>query len=148
MPGQTERPTLDYAIVCDDVRLEVGDKISLMGLFDAIAVQSFPTVQSRLAVVAAWMDVRGEVKSEIQLVDPSGSLLRSLGVALLQQKGKRKGARHITVALNVPFKTAGIYQIKFYLDEQLVRSIDLPVESVGTPQSGFRRMGGKLSDLG
>ena len=54
---------------------------------------------------------------------------------------KRKGARHISVALNVPFKTAGIYQIKFYLNEELVRFIDLPVESVGTPQSGFGRMG-------
>jgi hypothetical protein len=149
MPGQTERPTLDYAVVCEDVRFEVGDKISLMGLFDAIAVQgSFPTVHPRLAVVAAYIGVHEEVKSEIQLVDPGGSLLRSLGLAHIQRQTKRKGARHIAVALNVPFKTSGIYQVKFYLDGELVRSISLPVESVGTPPTGFARLGGKLSDMG
>lgn len=142
MPGQTEKPTLDYAIVCEDVRFEAGDKISLMGLFDAIAVQgSFPTVHPRLAVVVAYTGVREEVKSEIQLVDPGGSLLRSLGVAHIQQQTKRKGARHIAVALNVPFKASGIYQIKFYLDEELVRSIGVPVESSATPQTGFGKLG-------
>ena len=148
MSGQTERPTLDYAIVCDDVRYEVGDKISLMGVFDSIKLQSFPTVHPRLSVVAAWMDVHGVVKSEIQLVDPSGNLLRQLGVASLEQKGFRKGARHIAVALNVPFKAPGIYQIKIYLDDMVVRSIPIPVESVGTPPTGFARLGGKLSDMG
>ncbi len=145
MPGQTERPTLDYAIVCDDVRFERDDKISLMGLFDAIKLQSLPAVHPRLAVVAAWMDVHGVVKSEIQLVDPSGNLLRQLGVASLEQKGFRKGARHIAVALNVPFKTPGIYQIQFYLDGELVRSIGLPIESGGT-RPVFGKMGGRIVD--
>jgi hypothetical protein len=147
MPVQTGKPTLDYAVVCDDVRFETGDKISLMGVFDAIKLQSFPTVNARLAVVAAWMDVPGEVKSEIELFDPNGSLLRQLGVARIQQKGARKGARHIAVALNVPFKTPGIYQIKIILDGEVVRSIPIPVESVGTPPTGFARLGGKLSDM-
>jgi hypothetical protein len=146
MPGQTERPTLDYAVVCDDVRFETGDKISLMGVFDAIKLQSFPTVNARLAVVAAWMDVPGEVKSEIELVDPFGNVLRQLGAARIQQKGARKGARHIAVALNIPFNTPGIYQIRIILDGKAVRNIPIPVESVSTPAKPFSNMG-KLSDM-
>src|SRR6266849_1562902 len=90
MPGQAERPTLDYAIVCDDVRFEVGDKISLMGVFDAINVQSFPTVHPRLSVVAAWAGLRGEAISEIELVDPSGSLIGRLGVAISRRQLKKR----------------------------------------------------------
>jgi uncharacterized protein DUF6941 len=132
MPGQAERPTLDYAIVCDDVRFEVGDKISLMGVFDAINVQSFPTVHPRLSVVAAWAGLRGEAISEIELVDPSGSLIGRLGVANLRETGEKKGARHIAVTYNVPFKTPGIHAIKIYLNKELVRTIPFPIRSVGT----------------
>jgi hypothetical protein len=142
------RPTLDYAVVCDDVRYEVGDKISLMGVFDAIQIQSFPAVHPRLSVVVAWMNVPGEVKSEIQLADPDGSLIGRLGVAHIQQKGARKGARHIAVSLNVPFKAPGNYQIKISLDGELIRSILLPVGSNETPKPGFSRLGGKLSEMG
>jgi len=144
MPGQTERATLDYAVVCDDVRFEVGDKISLMGVFDSINVQSFPTVHPRLAVVAAWAGLRGEAQSEIQLVDPSGSLLANMGVANLKETGEKKGARHIAVTLNVPFKTPGTYEVRIYLDRQLAKSIPLPIRRAGTPPTGF----GRLGDLG
>jgi hypothetical protein len=130
MPGQTERPTLDYAIVCDDVRFEVGDKISLMGVFDAISVQSFPTVHPRLSVVVAWAGLRGEAVSEIHLVDPSGIGSGRLGVANIRETTGKKGARHISVNYNVPFKTPGTYEIKIYLNGQLVRSIPFPVRSL------------------
>jgi hypothetical protein len=141
MPGQNERPALDYAVVCDDIRFEVTDKISLMGLFDAISVQSFPTVHPRLSVVAAWLALRGEAISEIELVDPSGTLIGQLGVANIKETADKKGARHIAVSYNVPFKTPGIYEIRIYLNRELVRSIPFPVRSAGPPQTGFNRLG-------
>lgn len=143
MPGLIERPTLEYAVVCDDIRFEMADKISLMGLFDSINVQSFPTVHPRLSVVAAWAGLRGEAVSEIHLVDPSGNVIGRLGVAHLKETGEKKGARHIAVTYNVPFQTPGTHEIKIYLNSELIRSIPFPVRSVGTSQTGFSSLGTK-----
>jgi hypothetical protein len=143
VPGEWQKPELDYAVVCDDVRFEVGDRISLMGLFDAIAVQSFPTTHPRLAVVVAWAGLRGEAKSEIDLVDPTGTTLGKLGVANLKESGEKKGARHIAVTYNVPFRGPGTHQVKIYLNGELIRSIPLPVRLAGTSQAGFGRIGSR-----
>ena len=48
---------LAYTIFCDDVRLEVGNKLSLMGVFHQILVQHFPVTVMKFAVVTQW---RGE----------------------------------------------------------------------------------------
>lgn len=143
VPGEWRQPELDYAVVCDDVRFEVGERISLMGLFDAIALQHFPTTHPRLAVVAAWLGLRGEAQSEIELVDPTGTVLGKLGVANLKETGEKKGARHIAVSYNVPFKTPGIHQVRIYLNKELIRSIALPVRLAETSQAGFGRIGSR-----
>lgn len=105
MPEQNERPALDYAVVCDDIRFEVADEISLMGLFDAISVQSFPTVHPRLSVVAAWTGLRCEAVWEIELVDPSGTVMGRLGVANIKETADKRGLVtsrfHITCRSNL-----------------------------------------------
>lgn len=143
VPGEYRKAELDYAVVCDDVRFEVSDRISLMGLFDAIVVQNFPASHPRLAVVAAWLGFRGEARSEIELVDPNGTVLGKLGVANLKETGEKKGARHIAISFNVTFKVAGIHAVKIYLNRELVRSIPLPVRLAQTSQGGFGRMGSR-----
>jgi len=141
VPGATRKPDLEYAVVCDDVRFEVGDRISLMGLFDSINAQTFPTVHPRLSVVVAWAGLVGEAQSEIMLFDPAGGVLGRLGVAKLKETGEKKGARHIAVTYNVTFRTPGVHQVRIYLDKELVRSIPLPVRRTETPQTGFGRVG-------
>ena len=42
---------LAYTIFCDDVRLEVGNKLSLMGVFHQILVQHVPVTVMKFAVV-------------------------------------------------------------------------------------------------
>src|ERR671912_226477 len=53
----TKTARLVYLIFCDDVRLEVGNKLSLMGVFHQIVVQQFPVTVMKFAVVSQW---RGE----------------------------------------------------------------------------------------
>lgn len=127
------KPNLDWAIVCDDVRSEVGEKISLMGLFDTIWTQAFPTFHPRLAVVASWGGGPGDFKSEILLASPTGEVIQPMGVAPIKLV-KGKSARHIAITLNVQFKTEGIHQVKVLLNNSLYRSIPLPVQKLGKPQ--------------
>src|SRR5258707_13490839 len=48
---------LVYTLFCDDVRLEVGNKLSYMGVFQNIVVPQLPVWLPKLAVVNHW---RGE----------------------------------------------------------------------------------------
>jgi len=127
-------PSLDWTIICDDVRAEVGDKISLMGLFDSIYAQTFPALHPRLAVVASYSGGPGDFKSELLLVGPTGEVIQPMGVATLKLTGQRKSHRHIAITLNAQFKSEGIYQIKVLLDNNLLRSIPLPVQKIGRTQ--------------
>ena len=60
-PTQQQEPEqkleLLYTLFCDDVRLEVGNKLSYMGVFQSIMVPQLPVWLPKLAVVNHW---RGE----------------------------------------------------------------------------------------
>ena len=45
---------LVYTLFCDDVRLEVGNKLSYMGAFQSIIVPQLPVWLPKLAVVNHW----------------------------------------------------------------------------------------------
>lgn len=128
------KPHLDWIIVCDDVRAEVGDKISLMGLFDTIYSQVFPAVHPRLAIVASWSGVPGDYQSTIEIVSPTGELVQPAAVGPMKIPGHGKVARHVVVSLNVPFKSEGDHQIKISLDEVPCGSAVLKVQKVPKPQ--------------
>ena len=51
---QTETLNLIYTLLCDDVRLEMGNKISLMGVFQNIMVEKLPISLIKFAVVNHW----------------------------------------------------------------------------------------------
>ena len=48
---------LVYSILCDDVRLELGNKLSLMGIFENVFLPSFPAMVLNFAVVNHWVGV-------------------------------------------------------------------------------------------
>src|SRR5260370_13712907 len=54
---QEQKLDLVYTLFCDDVRLEVGNKLSYMGVFQNIVVPQLPVWLPKLAVVNHW---RGE----------------------------------------------------------------------------------------
>ena len=43
-----------YTLFCDDVRLEAGNKLSFMGVFQNIMVQQMPVSLIKFAVVNHW----------------------------------------------------------------------------------------------
>src|SRR4030095_3885358 len=68
---ESKEPKLEllYTIFCDDVRLEVGNKLSLMGVFQNVVVERLPVSIFKFAVVNHW---RGEGKylSEVRILSP------------------------------------------------------------------------------
>src|ERR1044072_534635 len=56
-----------YTIFCDDVRLEVGNKLSFMGVFQNIMVQQVPVSLIKFAVVNHWQG-QGSYLSEVRIL--------------------------------------------------------------------------------
>ena len=68
---QKETPELEliYTLFCDDVRLEAGNKLSFMGVFQNIMVQQMPVSLIKFAVVNHWRG-EGAHLSEVRILSP------------------------------------------------------------------------------
>ena len=69
--AQTENSNLKllFTIFCDDVRLEAGNKLSFMGVFQNIMVQQLPVTLIKFAVVNHWRG-EGAHLSEVRILTP------------------------------------------------------------------------------
>ena len=133
--GNEGGPRLAYTIFCDDVRLEVGNKLSLMGVFHQILVQHFPVTVMKFAVVTQW---RGEGRhlSEVRilsedrqhpvvLAEPSPFEIAGGGVA-----------NNISFFFNVHFPAPGRYWVQTLINSNLADEQELTiilVDNNGTP---------------
>src|SRR4030088_1889919 len=66
---QEQKLELMYTLFCDDVRLEVGNKLSYMGVFQNIVVPQLPVWLPKLAVVNHWRG-QGAHLSEVRILMP------------------------------------------------------------------------------
>jgi hypothetical protein len=119
---------LVYSIVCDDVRVEMGNKLSLMGVFENIFFTAFPSVLLKFSVVNHWHGV-GEYETQVRLLypdkrecvvsQPSKFLIESLGYA-----------DNVTFFTNVAFDRSGTYTIQTFIDGKAVAESPLYVHLV------------------
>src|ERR1044072_556532 len=71
MSEQTDatKLSLDYTILCEDVRLEINHRLSLMGLFYAIQVPQLPITLLKLVILNHWSG-EGQYLSEVRILTP------------------------------------------------------------------------------
>lgn len=62
---------LVYSITCDDVRVEMGNKLSLMGIFENLFFASFPSALLKLSVANHWVGV-GDFETQVRVLAPDG----------------------------------------------------------------------------
>ncbi len=67
--NKDEKLELLYTLFCDDVRLEAGNKLSFMGVFQNIMVQQLPVSLIKFAVVNHWRG-EGTHLSEVRILTP------------------------------------------------------------------------------
>ena len=65
---------LIYSIICDDVRIEMGNKLSLMGLFENVFFPAFPSTLLKFAIVNHWIGVgQFETHVKVLVTGPEGT---------------------------------------------------------------------------
>ena len=114
---QEQKLELVYTLFCDDVRLEVGNKLSYMGVFQNIVVPQLPVWLPKLAVVNHWRG-DGSHLSEVRILMPDRqqALVASQPSPFEIVHGS---ADNISFFVNVTFPIAGEYRVQTLIDSNL-----------------------------
>ena len=122
----TENLQLIYTLLCDDVRLEMGNKISLMGVFQNIMVERLPVSLIKFAVVNHWRG-EGRHQTEVRIMSPD-----KVNVMVSSQQTGIELAPggftdNVSFFVNVVFPTAGTYWIQTFADKIMLEEFPLIV---------------------
>jgi hypothetical protein len=115
---QTPKLQLTYTLFCDDVRLEVGNKISLMGVFHQVVVQHFPVTLLKFAVVSQWRG-EGPHLSEVRILTPDRRHPLVLAEPSPFEVTPGGVANNISFFFNVEFPAPGTYRVQTLIDSTL-----------------------------
>jgi len=133
--GDEGKLRLSYTIFCDDVRLEVGNKLSLMGVFHQIMVQHFPVTVMKFAVVTQWRGA-GRHLSEVRILTADGQRAVVLAEPSPFEVVHGGVANNISFFFNVEFPAPGTYRVQTLIDSSLADEQELTlvhVQANGTP---------------
>ncbi|MGI9165243.1 MAG: DUF6941 family protein [Pyrinomonadaceae bacterium] len=113
-----EKLELLYTLFCDDVRLEVGNKLSFMGVFQNIMVQQLPVSLIKFAVVNHWRG-EGVHLSEVRIltIDRKQPVVVSQPTRFEITPGGF--ADNVSFFVNVTFPTAGQYWVQTLVNSNL-----------------------------
>lgn len=121
-----ENLRLVYTLLCDDVRLEMGNKISLMGVFQNIMVEKLPVSLIKFAVVNHWRG-EGQHQTEVRIVAPDRNELVVTSQPTSLELATGGFTDNVSFFVNVVFPTAGTYWIQTFADSMLLEEVPLIV---------------------
>ena len=134
---QAAAPRLSYTIFCDDVRLEVGNKLSLMGVFREIVVQHFPVTIMKFAVVSQWRGA-GRHLSEVRITTEDRQQMLVLSDPAPFEIMAGGVANNVSFFFNVVFPAPGLYRVQTLIDSTLADEQELALfqlDPTGAPFS-------------
>jgi hypothetical protein len=122
---------LVYSIICDDVRIEMGNKLSLMGLFENIFFQTFPSTLLKFAIVNHWVGV-GQFETHVKILGPDRRevVVSAPSKFSIENNGY---ADNVTFFTNVTFERSGSHIVQIHIDGNIAAERQLYVHHVPAP---------------
>ena len=133
--NQTNKLELAYTIFCDDVRLEVGNKLTLVGVFQNMLVQQLPVSLIKFAVVNHWRG-EGRYLSEVRILSPDKK--QAVVVSEPAPFEMAQGGGHsdnVSFFVNVTFHTPGEYWVQTLINSTLFDEQPLLIMDARTAQT-------------
>jgi hypothetical protein len=110
---------LVFTILCEDVRVEVGPKLSLMGVIpNIITVQQFPVSLFKFAVVSRWRG-QGTYLSEVRIVSPDRQQHLMVSQPTRFEIANDGFAENINFFFHLAFPSPGQYWVQTLVDATL-----------------------------
>jgi hypothetical protein len=123
---QIENLKLVYTLLCDDVRIEMGNKISLMGIFQNIMVDKLPVSLIKFAVINHWQG-EGSHQTEVRILSPDRLNLVVTSQPTQIDLAPGGFTDNVSFFVNVVFPNAGTYWIQTLADSVVLEEFPLIV---------------------
>jgi hypothetical protein len=130
-------PTLKlvYTLLCDDVRIEMGNKISLMGIFQNIMVEKLPVSLIKFAVINHW-EGQGNHETEVRILSPDKANMIVTSQPTKIELAQGGFTDNVSFFVNVVFANSGTYWIQTIANTVVLDEFPLIV----TDQAGAAAM--------
>lgn len=132
--SQVKLPEVDFCLVCEDLRMEIGSKLSILGYYGAlprvlIRVQEWGKPIERLLFLINMHGRKGTVETKATIVSPDGTPLLSTDILKVQAN-----TIDTNVALGfgfgiITFKDQGKHKFQVYISDQLAYQNTFRVEA-------------------
>ena len=123
---QSQNLNLVYTLLCDDVRIEMGNKISLMGIFQNIMVEKLPVSLIKFAVINHWRG-EGNHETEVRILSPYRANLVVTSQPTPISLAPGGFTDNVSFFINVVFPRAGTYWVQTLLNTQVMEEFPLIV---------------------
>ena len=131
---QTQTLKLVDTLLCDDVRIEMGNKISLMGIFQNIMVERLPVSLIKFAVINHWRG-EGNHQTEVRILSPDKSNLVVTSQPTAIDLAPGGFTDNVSFFVNVVFPSAGTYWVQTLADTVVLEEFPLIVTDSGNMMS-------------
>ena len=86
-----KQPKFEYSIICDDIRQEIGNKLTFVGVYqDLIIVSKIPYVFPKLCFFIQYKDVSAGDRFLLEITDPSNKIIeKAINITVPTGKGER-----------------------------------------------------------
>lgn len=102
---------LVYTLLCDDVRIEMGNKISMMGIFQNIMVEKMPVSLIKFAVINHWKG-QGSHQTEVRILSPAKNNVVVSSQPTMLELAPGGFTDNVSFFVNVLFPDAGTYWVQ------------------------------------
>jgi hypothetical protein len=123
---QSQSMNLIYTLMCDDVRIEMGNKISLMGIFQNIMVEKLPVSLIKFAIINHWRG-EGSHETEVRILSPDRANLLVTSQPTPIDLAPGGFTDNVSFFVNVVFPQAGTYWVQTLCDQQVMDEFPLIV---------------------
>ncbi|MBP6004389.1 MAG: hypothetical protein KA746_13230 [Pyrinomonadaceae bacterium] len=122
----TQTLTLEYTLLCDDVRIEMGNKISLMGIFQNIMVEQLPVSLIKFAVINHWRG-EGNHQTEVRILAPDKVNIVVTSQPTVIELSVGGFTDNVSFFVNVVFPDAGTYWVQTIANGSVIDEFPLIV---------------------
>ncbi len=113
-----------YTLLCDDVRIEMGNKISLMGVFQNIMVEKLPVSLIKFAVINHWSG-QGNHETEVRILSPDKADLIVTSQPTQIDLAGGGFTDNVSFFVNVVFSNPGTYWIQTIANTVVLEELPL-----------------------
>jgi hypothetical protein len=125
---------LHYTMMCEDVRLEVNHKLSLMGIFYGLQVPQLPVTLLKIVVLNHWSG-EGQFLSEVRIVSPDRVQPIAVSPPSPFEIPANGFADNVTIFANITFPAQGNYYVQTLINSNLFAEQILSVTQLTEQQT-------------